>query len=81
MLDLVSSLLYCPLHRVIHQPEGREMSQQAGKGFQKVAQAREYLKSQNYAFAGFGALTGAEVYKRDGKAVLLTRKAGQWVVA
>jgi hypothetical protein len=53
---------------------------ETNRSFSKVGQAREYLKAEGYAFAGFGALTGAEVYQRDGKAVLLRRKAGLWAL-
>ena len=59
--------------------EGKEMAQV--QTFSTVQQAREYLKNAGYMFAGFGALTQAEIYKRDGAAVLLRRKVGRWVLA
>jgi hypothetical protein len=49
--------------------------------FTTIQEARQALLSQGYKSAGVGAMTGAECWKRDGKAVFIRRRAGRLVVA
>jgi hypothetical protein len=39
-----------------------------------IQEARQALLAQGYRSAGFGAMTGAECWKRDGKAVFIRRR-------
>ena len=48
--------------------------------FSNIQAARDYLLGNGYRFFGFGAMTKAEGWKKDGKALFIRRAQKGWSV-